>query len=98
LRPLTSVGVDPDPRKSDHYGADLHALARKRALPTVHLVQEVAHYFDVHHAAADTVDHIEPVALAQASAATAWLTWALADATSVLAPPAIEPPPKEHGM
>ncbi len=96
LRPLTSVGVDPDPRKSDHYGADLHALARKRALPTVHLVQDVTHYFDVHHAAADTVDHIEPVALAQTSAATAWLTWALADAASVLAPPAIEPPAKDR--
>ena len=26
----------------------------------------------------------------------AWLTWSLADAAGTLAPPAVEPPPKEH--
>ena len=74
------------------FGADLHALARKRGLPTVHLFQDPSHYFDIHHSAADTLDKVDPVALAQSSAAVAWLTWALADAEGTLAPPPIEPP------
>jgi len=96
LRPLGAVGVETLPRKSEHHGADLGALARKRGLPTVHLVQDATHYFDVHHSAADTVDHIDPVALAQSSAATAWLTWALADSAGSIAPPPVEPPATER--
>ena len=93
LRPLAALGVDPMPRKHTLYGEDLKALARKRGLPTVHLWQDPTHYFDVHHSAADTLDKIDPVALAQSAAATAWLTWSLADAAGTLAPPPIEPPP-----
>ncbi len=96
VRPLAGLGVDPVPMRRDHYGADLHALARKRGLPTVHLMQDASRYFDVHHSAADTVDKIDPASLAQSAAAFAWLTWSLADAAGTLAPPAIEPPPKEH--
>jgi hypothetical protein len=96
LRPLAALGVDPMPRKHTLYGADLEALARKRGLPTVHLWQDPTHYFDVHHSAADTLDKIDPVALAQSAAATAWLTWSLADAAGTLAPPPIEPPPPER--
>ena len=81
------------PRKHTLYGADLEALARKRGLPTIHLWQDPTHYFDVHHSAADTLDKIDPVALALSAAATAWLTWSLADAAGTLAPPPIEPPP-----
>ena len=92
LQPLAALGVDPQPRRTAHHGADLTALARKRGLPTVHLWQDPTHYFDVHHSAADTLDKIDPVALAQASAATAWLAWALADAAGALAPPPIESP------
>ncbi|HVP59459.1 MAG TPA: M20/M25/M40 family metallo-hydrolase [Myxococcaceae bacterium] len=95
LTPLSTLGVNPSPRRSEQYGADLKALARKRGLPTVHLLQDATHYFDVHHSAADTVDKIDPAALAQSSAAVAWLTWALADAAGALAPPAIEAPAKE---
>ena len=96
LQPLTSVGVDPRPKRTEHHGADLGALARKRGLPTIHVFQDVTHYFDIHHSAADTLDKIDPVALAQVSAATAWLAWALADAPGVLPAPPIEPPPKER--
>jgi len=92
LRPLAAVGVDPVPRRTKMFGADLHALARKRGLPTVHLVQDSTHYFDIHHSAADTLDKIDPVAFSQSSAAVAWLTWALADAEGSLTPPPIEPP------
>jgi hypothetical protein len=96
LRPLSAVGLDPQPRMGKLFGADLAPLAQKRGLPTVHLWQDPTHYFDVHHSAADTLDRIDPVALAQSSAATAWLTWALADAPGALAPPAIEPPHTKH--
>ena len=96
LKPLTALGMDPTPTRHKLYGADLHALARKRGLPTVHLFQDPAHYFDVHHSAADTLDKIDPVALAQSSAATAWLTWSLADAAGTLPPPPVEPPPADH--
>lgn len=96
LRPLGALGLDPAPTHHKLFGADLHPLARKRGLPTVHLFQDPTHYFDVHHSAADTLDKIDPVALAQSAAATAWLTWSLADAADTLAPPPIEPPPAEH--
>ncbi|HZJ52745.1 MAG TPA: M20/M25/M40 family metallo-hydrolase [Myxococcaceae bacterium] len=92
LRPLAALGVDPTPRRHTLFGQDLKALAQKRGLPTLHLWQDPAHYFDVHHSAADTLDKIDPVALAQSAAATAWLTWSLADAAGTLVPPPIEPP------
>jgi Zn-dependent M28 family amino/carboxypeptidase len=96
LKPLVGLGVDPVPVRNKLFGADFHALSQKRGLPTVHLFQDPAHYFDVHHSAADTVDKIDPQTLAQASAATAWLTWSLADAAGTLPPPPIEPPPADH--
>ncbi|HZX41393.1 MAG TPA: M20/M25/M40 family metallo-hydrolase, partial [Myxococcaceae bacterium] len=96
LGPLAAVGVETQPKRTKQFGADLGALARKRGLPTVHLFQDVSHYFDVHHSAADTLDKIDPVALAQTSAAVAWVTWSLADAPGALAAPPIEPPPPEH--
>jgi Zn-dependent M28 family amino/carboxypeptidase len=96
LKPLAVLGMDTVPKRSTMYGADLHGLARKRGLPTVHLFQDPAHYFDVHHSAADTLDKIDPAALAQSAAATAWLTWSLADAAGTLPAPPIEPPPAER--
>ena len=95
LKPLVALGVDPTPISQKHYGADLHPLARKRGLPTIQLSQDTTHYFDVHHSAADTLDKIDPAALAESSAAFAWLTWSLADAAGTLAPPPVEPPPAE---
>jgi Zn-dependent M28 family amino/carboxypeptidase len=95
LKPLAALGVDPTPVAQKHYGADLHPLARKRGLPTIQVAQDTTHYFDIHHSAADTLDKIDPVALAQSSAAITWLTWSLADAAGSLAPPPVEPPPAE---
>jgi Zn-dependent M28 family amino/carboxypeptidase len=92
LRPLALLGMSVEPVTTARHGADLGALARIRGLPTIEVRQDGTHYFDVHHSAADTLDKIDPVALAQASAAYAWLTWALADAQGALAPPPIEPP------
>jgi carboxypeptidase Q len=94
VRPLGVIGVTRATR-SEHHGADLGALARARGLATVSIQQDVTHYFDIHHSAADTLDKIDPASLAQASAAWAWMTWALADAPGTLSPPPIEPPPRD---
>jgi carboxypeptidase Q len=94
VRPLSVVGVTRVTR-SEHRGEDLRALARARGLATVSVQQDVTHYFDIHHSAADTLDKIDPAWLAQASAAWAWMTWSLADAPGTLSPPAIEPPPPD---
>jgi len=94
LRPLGVLGVIRIHR-SEHHGADLGPLARTRRLAAVSVQQDVSHYFDFHHSAADALDKIDPTSLAQASAAWAWMTWALADAPGTLPPPPIEPPPQD---
>jgi carboxypeptidase Q len=94
LRPLGVLGVTRINRSEQH-GADLGPLARTRGLAAVTVRQDVSHYFDIHHSAADTLDKIDPASLGQASAAWAWMTWALADAPGRLPPPPIEPPPPD---
>jgi len=64
-------------------GADLTPLASAQ-VPLVSVVQDNTHYFDVHHSAADTLDKVDPAAFAQASAAVAWLTYALAESPGLL--------------
>jgi Zn-dependent M28 family amino/carboxypeptidase len=91
--PLRVLGVAARVQTSERHGADLGPLARTRGLATVGVRQDTSHYFDIHHSAADTLDKVEPAALGQATAAHAWLTWALADAPGVLTAPPIEPPP-----
>jgi len=77
-------------------GADLSPLASAR-VPLVTVVQDSARYFDIHHSAADTLDKVEPEAFARASAAVAWVTYALANSEAVLprpaAPQAVSGPP-----
>jgi carboxypeptidase Q len=92
LRPLTTLGIPTSVKAADRHGADLGALARLIGLPTVGVRQDVSHYFDIHHSAADTLDKVDPATLAQATAAFAWITWALADAPGSLPPPSVEPP------
>jgi carboxypeptidase Q len=62
---------------------------------------DTSKYFDVHHTAADTLDKVDPQALAQATAAFAWVTYALAESREVLPrpeasvrPAGLPPPPK----
>ncbi len=45
-----------------------------------------------HHSAADTLDKVNPKELAEATAALAWVAWALAEAPETLPRP--EPPDK----
>jgi carboxypeptidase Q len=72
-------------------GADLTPLASAR-VPLLSVVQETAHYFDIHHSAADTLDKVDPEAFSRTSAAVAWLTYALAESEVVLPRPAVPQP------
>ena len=70
-------------------GADLSPLHYQR-VPVLSLAQDTSRYFDWHHSAADTLDKVNPRELAEATAALAWMAWALAEAREILPRP--EPP------
>ena len=63
---------------SKHTGADTSPLI-DAGIPGFGLVPEPRHYFDYHHSAADTLDKVDPKALAQNTAAIAALAWVLAN-------------------
>lgn len=67
-------------------GADLTPLASAH-VPLVAVVQDVTHYFDIHHSAADTLDKVDSEAFSQTSAALAWVTYALAESKALLTRP-----------
>ena len=92
LQPLKSLGIEKA-KEGDAGGADLTPL-RPSSVPMVSVNQDGTHYFELHHSAADTLDHIDPKELAQAAAAVAWVTYALAEMPAVLPRPPAEP---EHG-
>ncbi|HVS17555.1 MAG TPA: M20/M25/M40 family metallo-hydrolase [Planctomycetota bacterium] len=59
-------------------GADISTLAPS-GVPLVGLMPESARYFDVHHAARDTLDQVSPRELQLGTAAMAALLWLVAD-------------------
>lgn len=59
-------------------GADISLLVADGVLG-IGLLPDDTHYFDVHHTRGDTVDKVEPLALADATAAVAALVWELAN-------------------
>lgn len=63
---------------SRHTGADTSPLT-DAGVPGFGLVPDPRHYFDYHHSAADTLDKVDPKALAQNAAAIAALAWTIAD-------------------
>ena len=63
---------------SQHTGADTSPLT-DAGVPGFGLVPDPRHYFDYHHSAADTLDKVDPKALAQDTAAVAALAWVLAE-------------------
>ena len=67
-------------------GADLLPLIPAQ-VPMVSVRQDTSRYFDVHHSHADTLDKVDPEALAKSTAATAWTTYMLAEMPGVLARP-----------
>lgn len=73
-------------------GADISPMA-SASVPFVGVRVDSSRYFDVHHTEADTLDKVDPRALAQSTAAVAWVAWALAEETQVLPRP--EAPPAQ---
>lgn len=71
-------------------GADISPLTARGVL-SIGLLPDHEHYFDIHHTRADTVDKIDPAALADATAALAALLEYVANAPD--APPTVAPDP-----
>lgn len=65
-------------RSSRFVGADTSPLT-SAGIPGFGLVPNPRHYFDYHHTAADTLDKVDPKALARNTAAFAALTYMLAE-------------------
>jgi hypothetical protein len=85
LPPLLQLGVDRF-ATDEPGGADLSPLARL-GVATAAVKQDVSHYFDLHHSAADTLDKVVPADLARMAAAFAWVTYALAEMPGTLSRP-----------
>jgi hypothetical protein len=86
--PFSALRLD-DVIATDEAGADLIPL-QKAGVPVLAVNQDMTHYFDWHHTAADTLDKVDAVDLALNVAAFAWITHALAESGERLPPP---PPP-----
>lgn len=63
---------------SKHTGADTSPLT-DAGVPGFGLVPDPRHYFDFHHSAADTLDKVDPKAMAQNTAALAAFAYILSD-------------------
>lgn len=74
-------------------GADLIPLIPAQ-VPFVSVRLDASRYFDVHHSHADTLDKVDPEALAKSTAATAWTAYLLAEMPGVLARPSAPPTAK----
>ncbi|WP_205028045.1 M28 family peptidase [Oleisolibacter albus] len=74
---LLPLGIALDGNEA-HGGPDLGPM-RAVGVPVLTLAQDGSDYFDVHHTADDTLDKIDPAALAQATAAYAIIAWLAAE-------------------
>ncbi|MET0404643.1 MAG: M20/M25/M40 family metallo-hydrolase [Cystobacter sp.] len=89
LRPLEALGAGVL-LPGDAGGADISPLIPAR-VPFVGVKVDSSRYFDVHHSEADTLDKVDPQALARSTAALAWVSYVLAELPGVLPRP--EAPP-----
>jgi carboxypeptidase Q len=71
-------------------GADLSPLVPAR-VPMFSVRTDASRYFDVHHSHADTLDKVEPEALAKSTAAVAWMTYVMAEMPGLLVRPSAPP-------
>jgi carboxypeptidase Q len=85
LAPLGATKLE----RSDHAGADITPLTRQGVLG-LGLRTDTRTYFDIHHTPADTLDKVDPAALADGVAAVAVIAYVLADLPEPLHVP---PPP-----
>jgi Zn-dependent M28 family amino/carboxypeptidase len=83
-RPLAAIGADSV--DSGVGGADISVFL-PAGVPLLGLRQDATRYFDWHHTVADTFDKVDEKQLAQATAAFAAMTHALADAETPLPRP-----------
>ncbi|MBZ4411542.1 M20/M25/M40 family metallo-hydrolase [Myxococcus sp. MISCRS1] len=85
LSPLVALGAAQfSPREAG--GADISPLLPAR-VPFFGVEVDASRYFDVHHTHADTLDKVDPQDLARSTAATAWVTYAMAESPDTLARP-----------
>ena len=78
MRPLLSRIAPMYFESSKHTGADTSPLTNA-GITGFGLVPNPRHYFDFHHAPSDTLDKVDPKALAQNTAALAALAYVVAD-------------------
>jgi hypothetical protein len=67
-------------------GADVEPVIEKQKLAVVDLNQDGTHYFDLHHTPDDTLDKVDPVALAQNVAAWTEVLKIVANVETAIAP------------
>ncbi len=73
-------------------GADLSPMASAQ-VPVVGVKVDSSRYFDVHHSHADTLDKVDPEALAKSTAAVAWTAYVFAEMPGTLARPPLPTAP-----
>jgi carboxypeptidase Q len=89
LSPLVGLGAGTLV-SSEAGGADLTPLLPAR-VPFFGVKQDSSRYFDVHHSHADTLDKVDPEALAKSTAATVWMAYVMAEMPGVLPRPPAPP-------
>jgi carboxypeptidase Q len=94
LSPLLTVGAGTL-MDGEAGGADLIPLLPAQ-VPFFGLKQDVSRYFDVHHTDADTLDKVDPAALAQSTAAVTWMAYAMAEMPETLPRPEAPTPSSGH--
>jgi carboxypeptidase Q len=76
-RLLAGIGVDHVGPSGG--GADIGPSVHAANVPSMSLEVDMANYFLLHHTAADTIDHIDPLDLSRAVAALGVMTYVVAD-------------------
>ncbi len=89
LSPLVALGAGKIV-SGEAGGADLSPLVPAQ-VPMVGVKVDSSRYFDVHHSNADTLDKVDPEALAKSTAAVAWTAYAFAEMPGLLVRPTAPP-------
>ena len=90
-RLLAPLGVEVPAQAANEGtpGPDAGLLMRRFGWPAVELSQDGTNYFDVHHTERDTLEQVDPTALAQNVAAWAVTAWLAAQAPLPFGPAAL---------
>ncbi len=88
LAPL-AIAHPQSTRNQGSPGPDAAVLMRRHRWPAIGLSQDGSRYFDVHHTAHDTLDHLDPSALPQNVSAWAVMAWLAAQSPLPFGPPAL---------